>query len=170
MRRLSRPVWAQNTTSDAGRGFEQREHAAEARRQHVLERAAALDVLRLRRFGEAREDLLALARREARAFRKQHHAVARAEVAGELAHARDLGLAAALTASHEGVGQPLADDVEARIPEQLALHHVAELQAGATRHQHGGQQRVDHAGMPHEEQQRSVAAGVRAARRVTRRP
>ena len=86
-----------------------------------------------------REEVLAPLGRETRALGEEHHTLVGLEAVRERADASDLG-GVADAAPHERVGQTIADQVEAGIPEQLALEHVAQAErveqdaaAGASR-------------------------------------
>jgi len=60
----------------------------------------------------------------------------------------------------EDVRQPVSDDVETRIQEQLALERPAQPDAVAVGDQHGRQERVGQARVAHEEQERPAADGA----------
>ena len=70
----------------------------------------------------------ALRRREPGPFGKQQHPVALRDGRSELAQQRNLLLTLTGAAADEGVAGALPDDVQTRIPEQLALHDVPQTE------------------------------------------
>ena len=72
----------------------------------------------------------------------------------ERAHAGDLGLRVVGAAADEAVRQPPAGDVDRRVGEQLALEHVAQPQPVRRGDEEGGEEVVDDARVPHQDDDR----------------
>ncbi len=90
---------------------------------------------------------------EKRALGIDEHAVAGTEPLEQALDGGDLALAVAGAALHEGVRQAVADDVQARVPQQLALHDVAQHDAVTVGDEHRRQHGVADAGVAQEEQE-----------------
>jgi hypothetical protein len=100
---------------------------------------------------------LALRRREPGPLREQQHLVALGNCRSQLAQQRNLLVARVGATADESVAGALPDDVEARIPEQLALHHMPEAPCLRVGSEHGRQEAVECAGVPAEQKQRPAA-------------
>src|SRR5262249_10649227 len=123
-RRLFEPAVRDEENVGTRSAVEQGEWAAQMRRQHVSRPGVALEAIGLASLGQARQRALPLRGGEAGSLGIDHDTFARSETFGEAADGLDLARAVARGAAHEDVGQPIADEIETGIPEQLVLEHV----------------------------------------------
>ena len=99
------------------------------------------------------KDALPLVLGKARSFGPQHHAFFGTKPAREYADGCQVLFAAGRVAAYETIGQAVADHIQARIPQQFALHHPTQPHPVSGASQHDGEHGVGHAGVAHEEQQ-----------------
>src|SRR5512143_672975 len=103
----------------------------------MLKALGTLETRELLRVRQMCEGALALRRREPGPLGEQQHPVALGNCRSQLAQQRNLLVARVGATADESVAGALPDDVEARIPEQLALHHMPEAQCVRVGSEHG---------------------------------